>query len=278
MLARDLTACPTWVYYACVFSSIRRLRHAMLTIAILFVMAGAAPAQWVKLSLPGTPRTPDGKADLNAPAPRTPDGKPDLSGIWTTSTGRYLDNLAGDGAEVPMQPWAAALYKERHDSFGRDKPQVRCLPHGVPDALLVPGYPFKIIQTPVVTMLLFEEFNQYRQVFTDGRTMPVDPMPAWFGYSIGKWEGEVFVIETAGFNDQTWLDNGGHPHTDALHITQRFRRPNFGRMELDLTIDDPKAYTKPWKSVTIPFILLPDTELMEHICENEKDAPHLQVK
>jgi hypothetical protein len=257
---------------------VRRVRDLIATTAILFVMSGLASAQWVKVPLPGTPRTPDGKPNLTAPAPKTPDGKPDLSGIWTTNSGKYLENLAGEGAEVPIQPWAAAIYKERHDTLGRDKPQVRCLPHGAPDAMLVPGYPFKIVQTPGETIILEEEFNQYRQIFTDGRAMPVDPNPAWFGYSIGKWEGDTFVVQTTGFNDGSWLDNGGHPHTDALHLTERFRRRNFGNLELEVTIDDPKAYTKPWKSVTIPFVLLPDTELIEHLCENEKDAPHLLAK
>jgi hypothetical protein len=243
--------------------------------AILFVTVGVAQAQWLKLPLPGTPRTPDGKPNLSAPAPRTADGKPDLSGLWHADNGRYLSNLAGVGVDVPMHPWAAAVYKERLDTLGRDKPQVRCLPHGVPDAMLVAGIPFKIVQTPGVMMVLYEEFNQYRQIFTDGRALPVDPNPTWFGYSIGKWEGDTFVVETAGFNDQTWLDNGGHPHTDALRVTERFRRRNFGSMEMDVAIDDPKAYLKPWKAATIRFELLPDTELIEHLCENEKDVPHL---
>jgi hypothetical protein len=256
----------------------KKLRDAIAAIAILCGMAGPTPAQWVKLPLPGTPRMPDGKPDLAAAVRKTPDGKPDLSGIWTADSGKYLNNLAGEGVEVPIQPWAAAVYKERLDTLGRDKPQVRCLPHGVPDAMLVPGYPFKIIQTPGETIVLGEEFNQFRQIFTDGRKLPVDPNPAWFGYSTGKWEGDTFVVETAGFNDQSWLDNGGHPHTDALRLTERFRRRNFGSLELDLTVDDPKAYTKPWKSVTIHFVLLPDTELIENLCENEKDAPHLVGK
>lgn len=253
----------------------KRSRDAIAMIAIAWMMVGPAHAQWLKLTLPGTPRTTDGKPNLTAPAPRTPEGKPDLSGIWRADNGRYLSNLAGSGVDVPMQPWAAAVYKERLDSLGRDKPQVRCLPHGVPDAMLVAGIPFKIIQTPGVLVVLYEEFNQYRQIFTDGRTLPSDPNPAWFGYSIGKWEGDAFVVETTGFKEGTWLDNGGHPHTDALHVTERFRRPNFGSMELDVTIDDPKAYTKPWKAATVHFKLLPDMELIEHLCENEKDAPHL---
>lgn len=253
----------------------KRSRDAIAMIAIAWMMVGPAHAQWLKLTLPGTPRTADGKPNLTAPAPRTPDGKPDLSGIWHADNGRYLSNLAGNGVDVPMQPWAAAVYKERLDSLGRDKPQVRCLPHGVPDAMLVAGIPFKIIQTPGVLVVLYEEFNQYRQIFTDGRHLPTDPNPAWFGYSIGKWEGDAFVVETTGFKEGTWLDNGGHPHTDALHVTERFRRPNFGSMELDVTIDDPKAYTTPWKATTVHFKLLPDMELIEHLCENEKDAPHL---
>lgn len=260
-------------------SAATRSRGAIATLAILFATVGPAQAQWLKLPLPGTPRTPDGKPNLSAPAPRTPDGRPDLSGLWHADEGRYLENLAGIGVEVPMHPWAAAVYKERLDTLGRDKPQVRCLPHGVPDAMLVAGLPFKLIQTPSEVVVLYEEFNQYRQIFTDGRNLPVNPNPAWFGYSIGKWEGDTFVVDSTGFSDDgTWLDNGGHPHTDALHVTERFRRPNFGTMELEVTIDDPKAYLKPWKSRTIRFELLPDMELIEHLCENEKDAPHLVGK
>ena len=243
---------------------------------MLFVMAGSAPAQWLNLPLPGTPRIPDGSPNLAAPTPRTADGKPDLSGIWSADrAGRYLANLAGEGVEVKMSPWAAAVYQERLDTLGWDKPQVRCMPHGVPDAMLVAGLPFKLIQTPGLMVVLYEEFNQYRQIHTDGRALPTDPNPTWFGYSVGRWEGDTFVVETAGFKEGTWLDNGGRPHTDALHVTERFRRLNFGTMELDVRIDDPKAYPKPWNSRTIRFNLRPDTELIEHLCENEKDAPHL---
>ena len=255
-----------------------RSRDAIATMAILFVAVGPAQAQWLKLPLPGTPRTPDGQPNLTAPAPRTSDGKPDLSGIWHAEDGRYLENLAGDGIEAPMHPWAAAVYKQRLDTLGRDKPQMRCLPHGVPDAMLVVALPFKIVQTPSELMVLYEEFNQYRQIFTDGRALPVDPNPAWFGYSVGKWEGDTFVVETAGFKEGTWLDNGGHPHTEALRLTERFRRRNFGNMEMDVAIDDVKAYTKPWKAATTRFKLLPDTELLEHLCENEKDLVHMVGK
>jgi hypothetical protein len=149
------------------------------------------------------------------------------------------------------------------------------LTSGIPDAML-PGVPFKFVETPGLTLILYEEFNQYRQIFTDGRAVPRNPQPTWFGYSIGKWEGDTSVVETTGFNDQTWLDDSGHPHTDAMRTTERFRRRDFGHMDLTVTIDDPKAYTKPW-SVSIRLDLLPDTELMEFICENEKDSGRIKV-
>jgi hypothetical protein len=255
----------------------KRLQIVIAALAMLFLMAGAACAQWLSLPLPGTPRTPDGKPNLAAPAPKTPDGKPDLSGIWHTEDNRYVDNIAGERVDVPMLPSAAALYKHRQETLGADKPQLHCMPHGVPDAMLVSGLPFKIVQTPRETIVLFEEFNQYRQIFTDGRKLPEDPNPAWLGYSVAKWEGDTFVTDVAGFKEGTWLDNGGHPHTDALHLTERYRRPNFGNLELEVAVNDPGSYPKPWKSATIHFKLLPDTELLEHLCENEKDAEHLQI-
>jgi len=161
----------------------KRLRLSLVAIAMIFAMAGAARAQWLSLPLPGTPRTPDGKPNLMAPAPRTSDGKPDLSGIWHSADNSYVDNLAGESVDVPMLPSAAALYKQRRATLGQDKPQLHCLPHGVPDAMLVSMIPFKIVQTPRETIVLYEEFNQYRQIFTDGRILPKDPNPAWFGYS-----------------------------------------------------------------------------------------------
>ncbi|MBI4472575.1 MAG: hypothetical protein HY646_07895 [Acidobacteria bacterium] len=239
-------------------------------IAILFL-------QWVNVPLPNTPRTPDGKPNLSAPAPKTFDGKPDLTGIWRNPDGKYLNNLAADGIQVPFQPWAAALYKERQENFSKDRPSGRCLPHGVPDAMLVPATPFKILQTPAVTLILLENQGHFRQIFTDGRGFPKETIPTWLGYSIGKWEGDTFVVDSVGFNDQTYLDDGGHPHTDAYHSIERFRRRDFGHLDYEITIDDPKAYTKPWK-VSIPFALFPDNELMESVCENEKDWEHLVGK
>jgi len=247
---------------------------AMLALAITCAMGGTAAAQWLTLPLPGTPRTADGKPNLNSPTPHTADGKPDLSGIWRADTMRYNANLAPVGTEVPMLPWAAEVYKHRVDTQGYDRPMTRCMPHGVPDAMTV--LLFKILQTPGVTVVLFEEFHKYRQIHTDGRQLPLDPDPAWYGYSVGRWEGDTFVVETAGFKDGSWLDNNGHPHTEALRITERFRRINFGRMDLDVNIDDTKAYSRPWKSDTIHFLLQPDTELLEHLCENNRDQERLK--
>jgi hypothetical protein len=247
---------------------------AMLALGITCAMGGTAAAQWLSLPLPGTPRTADGKPNVNAPTPHMADGKPDLSGIWRADTMRYNADLAPVGTEVPMLPWAAELYKHRVDTKGYDRPMTSCMPHGVPDAMTVLN--FKILQMPGVMVVLFEEFHKYRQIHTDGRQLPVDPDPAWYGYSVGRWEGETFVVETAGFKEGSWLDNDGHPHTEALRITERFRRINFGRMDLDVTIDDAKTYSRPWKSDTIHFLLQPDTELLEHLCENNRDLDRLK--
>jgi hypothetical protein len=249
-------------------------RGVVLALAMTCAMGGTAAGQWLSLPLPGTPRTADGKPNLNAPAPLTADGKPDLSGIWRADTMRYNADLAPVGTEAPMLPWAAELYKHRVATMGYDRPMTRCMPHGVPDAVTVLN--FKILQMPGVTVVLFEEFHKYRQIHTDGRQLPVDPDPAWYGYSVGRWEGDTFVVETAGFKEGSWLDNNGHPHTEALRLTERFRRVNFGRMDLDVTVDDAKAYSRPWKSDTIHFLLQPDTELLEHLCENNRDADSLQ--
>jgi hypothetical protein len=234
-------------------------------------------AQWVNVPLPNIPRGPSGTPNLTAPAPKTADGKPDLTGIWRNPDGRYLDNLAADGIQVPFQPSAAALYKERQDTLSKDRPSGRCLPHGVPDAMLVPATPFKIVQTSGVTLILFENQGRYRQVFTDGRGFPKEMQPTWLGYSIGKWDGDTFVVETTGFNDRTWLDDGGHPHSDAYRATERFHRPDFGHLDFEITIDDSKMYTKPWKA-SVRFEFFADMELMESVCENERDFEHLVGK
>jgi hypothetical protein len=246
------------------------------------VLSGSAFSQWPTAKTSGIPRTNEGKADLSAPPPRTADGKPDLSGIWqVTLSGapRYALDLAADlpNNQVPLQPWAEALLKERMEMSGKDYPPSRCLPPGVPNITVAP-LPFKIIQMPGLVVILHEALMTFRQIFTDGRALPHEANPTWMGYSVGMWEGNQLVVQTTGFNDKTWLDIAGHPATEALKVTERFRRRDFGHLDLEITIDDAKAYTRPW-TVNVGATLFPDTELIEFVCnENEKDQPHLVGK
>jgi len=247
-------------------------------VAMTLLAAVAAPAQWLDYPTPGIPRTPDGKPNLSAPAPKTADGRPILTGLWKP-VGGYVGNIAKDlkPGEVPFQPWAEALYKQRQETQSKDDPTGWCVPGGVPRSDLV-GYPFKILEAPGMVMILYEAVHSFRQIFTDGRELPKDPNPIWMGYSIGHWEGDTLVVESAGFNDKGWLDNGGHPNTEALRVTERIRRKDFGNAEIRITIDDPKAYTKPW-SMTLPLAFVPDSELLEYVCtENNKDVEHLVGK
>jgi hypothetical protein len=251
-----------------------RVRVTLLALVVV-LCALPATSQYLKRADPKTPRLPDGKPNLSAPVPRQADGRVDLSGLWNAVDGRFLTNISRRaGIEPPFQPWAAALFKERQDNQGRDRPSGFCLPKTIPDAMLVPNYPWKVVQTPGLTVILFENFTQYRQIFTDGRDYPDERAPTWFGYSLGKWDGDAFVVESLGFNDKSWLDDGGHPRSEAMKVTERFRRLDYGHLEIDFTFDDPKAYTKPW-TVTVPFILLPDTDIIENVCENEKDVSHI---
>ena len=259
-----------------------------------FLLALATPlaAQWINYPAPGVPRTRDGKPNLAAHAPHLPGGKTDFSGIWQAESspgppeGTNGDPLPTNFLDVThdlapqdlvFQPWAAALFKQRTDGFGKDDPISRCLPLGVPrrdaDAL-----PFKIVQTRGLMILLQEGDASFRQVFLDGRPLPKDPQPSWMGYSVGTWDGDALVVETVGLRDQGWLDGLGHPHSDALRVVERFRRRDFGHMEIQITIDDPKAYQKPF-SYTQQYRLTPDNELLENIClENERDSKHLVGK
>ena len=261
------------------------MRRTLFAAVLILSTAGLSPstslgagAQWLKHPDPKIPRTADGRPNLTAPAPRLPDGKPDFSGLWNAVDGRFLTNISRRaGIDPPFQPWAKKLFDERQANQGRDRPAGFCLPHGVPDAMLVPNYPWKVVQTPGLTVILYENFTDFRQIFTDGRSHPADRQGTWFGYSIGRFEGDAFVVETVGFNGKTWLDDGGHPLSDEMTITERFRRKDFGHLEIDFTFDDPKAYQRPW-GVTMTFDLLPDTELIEHICDNERDAGHIVGK
>jgi hypothetical protein len=254
-------------------------------IAVLAMSGVAALGQWLNHPAKGIPRLKDGKPNLAAPAPKARRGQPDLSGTWwvphhgvegVDGPPKYLVNLAADlkAEEVQMLPWAAAAQKQRAADLAKDFPLSRCFPLPPPSIFTEP-LPFKILQSPGLVAILFEHQGRYRQIFTDGRALPVDPQPTWLGYSVGRWQGDTLVVETAGFNDQSWLDGMGHPHTGALRVTERFRRRDFGHLEIRATIDDPEAYSKPW-TVTIPVELLPDTDLLEQQCnENEKDLPHL---
>jgi len=258
----------------------RRLAYA---VSIALALASSLYAQWPAYISKKAPRTADGKVELTAPAPRTAQGKPDLSGLWEQYSEqqmpKYLINLAADMKpdEVPLKPWAAAVLRQRQATNSVDHPGARCLPSGIPEKDAVPA-PFKIIQTDDLIVILYESRTIFRQIFTDGRPLPVDPQPAWQGYSIGKWDGDTMVVDSRGFQDNGWLDMAGHPATDQLHVIERFTRKNYGSMTIDITLDDPKAYTKPW-SVHEAAHLLPDGELIEHICEeNNRDPMHMVGK
>jgi hypothetical protein len=249
-------------------------RHILLGIVATCVFtASTAYAQWPDVKTPGIPRLADGKPDLSAAPPRTADGHPDLSGVWDVGNMTYFHDLASGlkPGEVQLTPWAAAIQKQRRDRNHVDDPYGYCLPLGVPR--INTRSPFKILQTPKLTAMLHESFVGmiFRQVFTDGRPLPKasDVLPTWLGYSVGRWEGDMFVVESTGFRDRGWLSaERAYPNSDALHVIERFKRTNIGHMDLIVTIDDPKAFVKPWTN-TIPLTLLPDSELMEAFCDNQ---------
>jgi hypothetical protein len=250
-----------------------------LMVAAALVTSLPGFAQWLDYPTPGIPRTVDGKPNLSAPAPRTADGKPDLSGLWYRDSARLFQDIAADfkPGELPIQPWAAAVAKEREQANRKDDPYSHCMPPSVP-RINSGNHPFKILQTPGLIAILYETSNTFRQIYTDGRPLPKDPQPSWLGYSTARWNGDTLVVETAGFNDQNWLDGDkGRPQTTALHVTERFHRINFGLLEIEATIDDPKAYTRPF-STKESLHLLADSDLIENICENERDASHLVGK
>ena len=257
-----------------------KLSNLVTSLLLALGLVVTAQAQWIKVPLPGTPRTADGKPNLSAPAPRAFDGHPDLSGVWLSSRvftnpkGRGLERFMPAGSKVPMTPVAEKFYAEvtGNGRYDAPDPSERCLPDGIPNHML--PIPIKIVQAPGVIVTLFEEFFVFRQIFTDGRKLPVDPQPSWFGYSVAHWEANTLVVESTGFNDKTYLDGEGLPHSEALRITERYRRPDFGHLVVDFTFTDPKYYERPW-TATIPFDLMPDTELIEHFCENEKDLGQL---
>ena len=278
------------------------MRYQRLFVLFALVATGAR-AQWLHYPTPGIPRTRDGKPNLSAPSPRASNGKPDLSGLWqveptpfdemTRLFGEGLDALSVPGddlhtfskytisiladfkpEEAPIRPEAAQIVQRRIDTFGRENPTTQCLLGGIPFGGLLP-FPNKFIQTPSVIVILQEADGALRQIFTDGRKHTADPQPSWMGYSVGKWEGDSLVVDTVGFNDKGWLDGLGHPRSEALHVLERYRRRDFGHMDVQVTIDDPQMYTRPF-SIKYTVDLVPDSEIAEYVCaENEKDRAHL---
>jgi hypothetical protein len=248
----------------------------------LFVgLATTASAQWLNHRDPTIPRTADGRANLAAPPPRFADGRIDLSGVWlpepkTTPGGVPVGQTLGedpvirlrteDGSPFPLLPAADAEYKERLRR-GDQGPSSRCMPHTIVDAYLVPE-PIKFVHAAEITILLQEEYQHFRQIFTDGRPFPADMQPAWYGYSVGRWEGEEFVIETAGFNTQGWLDLTPLTHSESLRTIERFRRPNVGTLQVQVTINDPSKFSRVWRTQMITFRLVPDADLLEYLCDN----------
>jgi len=202
--------------------------------------------------------------------PRTADGKPDLSGVW------FAQRMVDAGKPEPL-PWAEALLRERAANNAKDAPGAHCLPRGITNAGAL--FPFKLVQTPGLLVMLFEDdIPSHRQVFLDGRSHPKDPNPMWMGHSIGHWEGDTLVIDSVGFDDRSWLDNVGHPHTEMMRVIERFRRPDLGHLEIEITIDDPKAYARPWKITRASELDVGD-DIGEYVCtENEKDAGHMVGK
>jgi len=245
-------------------------------VAVGLVQSASLSAQWLDFRTPGIPRTPDGKPNLTAPTPRTADGKPDLSGLWRPEPNPYGFDVIRDAKdEAIFRPEAEALFLERIANFRKDSPVTHCLPGGPLEIFSFGGnLLWRIVQSPTLVALLYEDLR-YRQIFTDGRPLPRDPNPTWMGYSIGRWDGDTLVVESAGFNDRTWLDMIGHPHSEDLRVTERFRRMDFGHMQLQITFDDPKTLTRPL-TIALGVNYMPDTDTIENVCaEDERDTPHL---
>ena len=288
----------------------QRPRTRVMTLAIavaILAASGTMAAQWINYPTPDAPRTAGGQVDLSAPTPRLADGKPDLSGVWmtaepacvirglmpvselrklipptlkcpvrTASFSRQSINLGIDmPGGLPYQPWLAKLVDERTANQAIDDPHIRCLPDPFVRAYGLPHY-LKFVQTARLLVMLNEYNGVYRQVFTDARPLPDDPNPSWQGYSTARWEDDTLVVDTIGFRDDLWIDWGGSVVTSAAKVRERIRRPDFGHLEIEVTVDDPKAYTKPW-SVTLRQQFAPDTELIDEICaEGEKFARQLK--
>ncbi len=243
----------------------------------LAMLSQSAAAQWLNAPVPELPRKVDGSVDMEAPPPRLADGRVDLQGIWMPDDNRYIRDLARDIGDdnVPYQPWARRLFDSRKDGLrSSEDPDAHCLPQGVPKINFV-SYPWKLIETPDAVVIIYETFTYWRQIFTDGRAVDPNAKPTWMGYSTGQWEGGSLVVETTGFNGMPWLDQLGRPSTDQLRVTERFTRTAVGHMSIEVTIDDPGAYTAPWSATQVVH-LRPGWEPVEFICgENNRDIDSL---
>ena len=264
----------------------------------IVILPAALLAQWPAYKTASAPRLPDGKVNMDAPAPKAADGHPDLSGIWGPGTVpggpqfasgntlasaprgprpfQNLTSLFPDG--LPFLPGAAALRAQRLAEHSKDHPDAYCLPLN-PIQLYSHPQARKIIQTPGLIVILYEANDGIRQIFLDGRPLPDnDPDPWWYGYSIGHWEGDTLVVETIGFRDAGWIDEEGTPISDQARLTERFRRLNYGTLEIEIAVDDPRTFTRPW-SFKLDQRLMPDTELIEFVClENNTSVKHLVGK
>lgn len=255
------------------------MRAGFRVIATAALISAPVFAQWNNFKTAGIPRTADGKPNLSAPAPRTADGKPNLSGIWQAGRAGaggqygYDYNVAQDLPADAVTPWAQSVRQQRVQDFRKDSPLAHCLPVSVP-FLNFRGLS-RIVQTPEMIVILYESPNSpHRTIFMDGRELPKDPNPTWLGYSVGHWEGETLVVNSVGFNNLGWLDVGGNPQTESLRLTERFRRPDFGHLQLDVTFEDPKTFTKPF-TLHMDKTYTADTEIFEDVCENERDSARL---
>src|SRR5215469_14839223 len=248
-----------------------------ISAALCLLLPVTVCAQWLNLPTPGIPRTADGKPNLSAPAPRTADGKPDLSGMWRPEVNAYRFDVIQDlKDEGVFRPQAEAVFLKRVAEFRHDDPVTLCLPGG-PSEMLNTMY--RVVQSPTVMALLYESgTGRYRQIYLDGRKLPQDPNPTWLGYSVGHWDDDTLVVESTGFNDRSWLDRAGHPHSENLRVTERFRRVNFGHMQFQITFDDPQTLTKPL-SISLELNYAPDTEMLETVCnEDERDTVRLVAR
>jgi hypothetical protein len=243
------------------------MKAPLIAVVTLAFSLPVAAAQWLNHRTPGLPRTPDGKPNLSAPVPRTIDGKADLSGLWNKISPKYSRNIAADLKPEEIQPWARTLVEQRREDLGKEYMNVKCVPLG-------PGYAMsadstgaemmKIIQTPGLILILNPDLT-YRQIFLDGRELEPAPNPSWMGYSVGHWDGDMLVVESFGYNDRTWLDHDGHPHTESLRMTERYHRRDFGNLDIEVTLSDPAVYSRPW-TVAVRAELAADTEMIEWVC------------